>query len=318
MTVAVILLDSSFSFLSLKNNIQNKFTSINSIIEPNKSLGFSLTPSTTGRVGCHHNNNIVNISKDGFRLTRPGHQKKLRIHIFGDSFTFGNGVRDNETFPYFLSTKIDKYQVINYGVPGWGITQMYQSFLDNKSNINPGDIVIFSPIYEDFTRDLNSPYFISFMYLFSGLDLKKFPKLKHSKMEYIHIDNPSFYLRAHLFNSKLFGGIAQKFIQNKTKSFRDSEEITTLVSQAVKDKKAHFLMTVLPDSYSDTQEALAQEKWLSKFKFFTSITEKFYSQNDLKSLFRTNCDSHYTAKGNQLVANLIHEAIISVMPPFSQ
>jgi hypothetical protein len=46
------------------------------------------------------------------------------ILFFGGSYTFGEGVNDNETMPYYVSQLAPKYKSYNYGVGGYGPQHM--------------------------------------------------------------------------------------------------------------------------------------------------------------------------------------------------
>lgn len=46
------------------------------------------------------------------------------ILFFGDSFTFGDGVNDDETLPFYVATLASDYQPYNYGFSGYGTQQM--------------------------------------------------------------------------------------------------------------------------------------------------------------------------------------------------
>ena len=72
------------------------------------------------------------IDGDGFRTTPSRPDAKHTIYIFGDSFTFGQGVDDEETFSSILSSDwlYEDYKVVNAGVNGYGITQMYGRYLE--------------------------------------------------------------------------------------------------------------------------------------------------------------------------------------------
>lgn len=66
------------------------------------------------------------IDSDGFRatLTPDATPNRIRILALGDSFTFGQGVADHETFCSQLETiSGHNLDVINAGVPGWGVFQ---------------------------------------------------------------------------------------------------------------------------------------------------------------------------------------------------
>ncbi len=91
---------------------------------------------------------IYTIGLDGFRVT-PQYDKKQshRINFLGDSFTFGEGVADNQTMAYYVGdlinkqsgSKLNPLQVKNYGIHGWGIHQslaILQSKLVSRANVN--------------------------------------------------------------------------------------------------------------------------------------------------------------------------------------
>ena len=65
--------------------------------------------------------------------SRVGEEREIELPLpekvilaLGDSFTFGDGVRGTETWPYFLNRKIGnpRIGVLNQGVCAYGIDQM--------------------------------------------------------------------------------------------------------------------------------------------------------------------------------------------------
>jgi len=91
---------------------------------------------------------VFTIGPDGFRVTpKYGDKQTHRINFLGDSFTFGEGVADNETMAYYVGDLVNSQkqgakaplEVKNYGIHGWGIHQglaVLQSKLDTKANLN--------------------------------------------------------------------------------------------------------------------------------------------------------------------------------------
>lgn len=51
--------------------------------------------------------------------------KKFAL-FFGCSYTFGEGLDDNETLPYFFSRLLPEYRAYNYGLSGYGPQQMLE------------------------------------------------------------------------------------------------------------------------------------------------------------------------------------------------
>lgn len=96
---------------------------------------------------------IFTIGPDGFRVTpqfgyaadidsRPS-KVLQRVNFFGDSFTFGEGVQDDQTMPFYFgglqnSNPTPSLLVKNYGIHGWGMHQalaIIQSPVDTKANL---------------------------------------------------------------------------------------------------------------------------------------------------------------------------------------
>ncbi|NNF39888.1 MAG: hypothetical protein HKN64_00830 [Woeseiaceae bacterium] len=82
------------------------------------------------------------IGADGFRITPGGSAnpaKATRINFFGGSFTFGEGLHDDETLPYFVATGWQDIAVKNYGFHGYGPHQalaILQGERDTQGEIN--------------------------------------------------------------------------------------------------------------------------------------------------------------------------------------
>jgi len=100
---------------------------------------------------------VLNTNSKGFRGIAeysPGpHHGKVRVLILGDSFTFGDGVSDSETYPAFLQRMIPTAEIINAGVRGYGHDQMLILLQEEGAKYMP-DIVILGFLTEDMERNL--------------------------------------------------------------------------------------------------------------------------------------------------------------------
>ena len=121
-----------------------------------KHLGYIPKPNFSGIINAPGWNSVkVNINSQSFRsnggdkkdLIRPG-----RILAFGDSFTFGDQVSDEDTWSACLEDKI-KIQVDNAGVFGYGPAQALKRANRVIKN-NSYNTLIFSIVLDDdFERD---------------------------------------------------------------------------------------------------------------------------------------------------------------------
>lgn len=112
--------------------------------EYDKTLGWVPKPGNDDK--------MVTITPERFRKTEPPGipENTKTILAIGDSFTFGNHVLDNETWPYYLSEKLN-YRVINAGVSGYGLDQIVLR-LSLIIDTVQSDLVIISLVYNDIHR----------------------------------------------------------------------------------------------------------------------------------------------------------------------
>ncbi|MHC4267353.1 MAG: hypothetical protein ACYSTS_02700 [Planctomycetota bacterium] len=86
---------------------------------------------------------------DDFLVTVP--DGKLRVMCSGDSYTFGVGVGNNQTWCDLLSSLQPRFETVNLGESGYGIGQALLKYKRCGSQLNH-DIHVFAFIYHDFLR----------------------------------------------------------------------------------------------------------------------------------------------------------------------
>lgn len=74
-----------------------------------------------------------------------------RIVAIGDSFVWGNEVEKDENFSAILNKKYPDLEVLNMGVPGYGIDQAYLKYHYHGSALKP-DVVLFGVYVSDYER----------------------------------------------------------------------------------------------------------------------------------------------------------------------
>ncbi|HWX24140.1 MAG TPA: SGNH/GDSL hydrolase family protein, partial [Vicinamibacteria bacterium] len=75
-------------------------------------------------------------------------QGSARILVFGDSFTFGEDVSDDETYPFFLERTLGGIEVLNCGVQGYGHDQMFLYLREEGLRYKP-DVVLLGFVAQD-------------------------------------------------------------------------------------------------------------------------------------------------------------------------
>lgn len=96
---------------------------------PDPLLGWRLRPNVTVRSAKEGSYDVlVRANEMGLRGAAPVQIAKptgtIRIGIFGDSQTFGEGVNDHETYSVILAENLSGVDVLNFGVHGYGTDQM--------------------------------------------------------------------------------------------------------------------------------------------------------------------------------------------------
>src|SRR5262245_45274320 len=85
-----------------------------------------------------------------------------RIALVGDSFTFGLEVRFEDTWGYKLERALGpEFQVLNFGVDGYGVDQAYLRYSRDVTNWRP-EVVILSIIDDDLRRTMCVYAFLCF------------------------------------------------------------------------------------------------------------------------------------------------------------
>ena len=83
---------------------------------------------------------------------QPG---KHRMVIVGDSYTYGENARDEETFPQILESGglLDGWEVLNLAVPGTGTDQQVIEFEHRGSRYSP-DVAVLGFFVRDYNRNI--------------------------------------------------------------------------------------------------------------------------------------------------------------------
>jgi hypothetical protein len=111
----------------------------------------------------------VNTNSAGLRGEREVALEKdpnrPRIAVVGDSFTFGDEVRDEDAYPHVLNELLPEAEVVNFGVHGYGHDQMLLLLREQALAYEP-DVVVLGFVRDDMERnmlafrDFAKPHFV--------------------------------------------------------------------------------------------------------------------------------------------------------------
>jgi hypothetical protein len=106
----------------------------------------------------HTRSKDVRINSQGIRAehdyVHAGDPEVVRVSAFGDSFTFGNEVDNEDTWERQLEDQNPRLEVLNFGVGAYGLDQAYLRYLQDGVPFN-SDIVVIGFMSENIFRNLN-------------------------------------------------------------------------------------------------------------------------------------------------------------------
>ena len=138
---------------------------INSFIEQktnyksfSPTLGWSIKENGSSKL-YQANSSGIRSNKE-YTLTPPS--GLLRVSTFGDSFTHGSGVKNNETWQEIMESYDSNLEVLNFGVGGFGLDQAYLRYLEDGRQYKP-HIVLIGFMSENIYRNVNTyrPFYLS-------------------------------------------------------------------------------------------------------------------------------------------------------------
>lgn len=253
------------------------------IDEFHPTRGWALKP---GLQGVSASGALVSSTSRGARGTRevvvPKPSGSKRILVFGDSFTFGEEVGDDETFAATLERLLPGVEVVNLGVHGYGHDQMLLHLRESAAAYEP-DVVLLGYMQWDEPRnlltfrDFAKPYFV----LADGgrLELQGTP-----------VPSPEQFLAEEVYRSKLLD-VAEIEIRRLRMTRGSlgaemralSDALVVAFADSVRDLGAAPLVVYFPmtDELADPPVGpLARERELAELCFaneipFLSLRERF-------------------------------------------
>lgn len=250
------------------------------------------------------------------------------ILAVGDSFAFGDGVSDQETWPAILEKKLGT-QVINAGVFGYGIDQIFLRTIDMVEKYKP-KTVIFSFIPDDIlrneytmTNNTKKPYFT-----IDNGQLQMHPVVcQDSQSNLSAKDQKDIWGYSYLIHTIMIKTFQKQWLLkgniNATKVHSQGRAVTCiLLHELVKFLKAHRVEDIYvlvqyghnrlyPDLIVLMDEMVQKCADAPDVRII-NLGESFSQMrhNDPKQYNQLfGWDSHMSAKGNQYVAKRLFEVM---------
>jgi len=116
-------------------------------------LGWDRKPNTSHEEIGKYGKTFWSIDEKGCRKNSFVETNKIKISCYGDSFTFGRQVNDDETWEYYLS-ELTNSNVLNFGVGNYGVDQALLK-LKREFSKNPTELVILGVVPDTIQRILS-------------------------------------------------------------------------------------------------------------------------------------------------------------------
>lgn len=111
----------------------------------------------------------------GFRRSHPQQDGMLndqpKLILVGGSYTHGNAISDEKTFPWKLQQKLPGLEVLNYAVGGYGTLQSLKKLRQVLPTIRQRKLVIYGLIAHHRVRNVATPGWIANLSRYSRNDL---------------------------------------------------------------------------------------------------------------------------------------------------
>lgn len=312
---ALVLFVSVDMYLGYRQLIQRNEDDKNSIrIEnvhvPDDKLGWKPKPGNTGLHQTEKFDVHYILDENGYKAVNNTGTPDITIYFFGDSYTFGHGVKNDDTFANIIADNYlkDAVHVYNTGVMGYGITQMYQRFLNMQDKIEPGDIIIFTPLPEDINRNAKE-FVVPAQYIFrdSLTNVEHYPYFDNGELSYITLDTLFNRFKALLFYAPFTGKNFQFIHQTLTRAdtTADSVEMLNTIKSITEARGGQFILFFLPHP-SELRQGRYDED-LSAFEYHDVMA--FYP-TDNEQVENITLPGHWNRTGHQITASAIVDTLV--------
>ena len=233
------------------------------------TLGWTIKKNGTSKL--YQANSAAIRSDREYAITPP--RGVRRISTFGDSFTHGDDVKNNETWQAAMESYDSNIEVLNFGVSGFGLDQAYLRYLEKGPQFQP-NIVLIGFMSENFRRTVNT--YRPFLYPKTGLPFTK-PRFLIKDGELSLIPNPiktsQDYKKLLLHPREVLPKIGvndyyyKRHYTSSTFDWSPTVRLTTLLIQNFK-KKSTIEDIMINGRYNEKSEA---------FKVTKKIFDEFYN-----------------------------------------
>lgn len=290
---------------------------------PDPVLGWSLVPNAVGHHVAGEKFDVFYRFDEKGRKTIPRTEGLSRtLHFFGDSFIFGYGVANEATALNLLAANNrDRFNVLNYGVSGYGLEQMFIRLRASARDIEPGDIVVFAPSTLDLERNLIDKTFVCGTHWENESEnpAEVYPVFRDGRWDTVRVDEECNLIETLLLHSRfhslplglIYDGLRgndfhRKIIDNADRIFAEAAKLT-------RRRGARFLLILLVWPQECEEKAHFVNVDLLKASHVSLMPRCPESREELaRSHFPD--DIHWNPEGNRWAALVLDKTLFEEFP----
>src|SRR5688572_8703832 len=157
-SIAIAIIVSEFSLRIFLPQISNHVR----MFEPDPTLGWKFISNGKWKIVYPGGiRNVIEINSMGFRDHTPPSDQKRKLLVIGDSFVSNISVKDNEVFTEVMEDQLKNYDVLNFGVVGYGQVQEYLLLQKWIKEIKPDVVLLIIYFGNDFIDNIGAYWGIS-------------------------------------------------------------------------------------------------------------------------------------------------------------
>ncbi len=261
-------------------------------------------------------NILINTDEFGLRSLIPGahyEEKKpdeYRIAFLGDSFTFGHGVANNETYPQIVENDLNalpspyRVKVLNFGVDGYNVKTMTDTLRYWVLSLKP-DLVIMGIIYDDFDL-MRTGVIDKYGYIVNRLSTNVVGDFTKSFLRNLHL---GYLIRDMLFKARTPAKSKEAPDANAVEVIPPSYQYVVAFRDFAQAHGLPYLIVTLPAKYPGDERIAVIQKQFSKdkIKYYDIF---FLAQSiSLKDFGVSSWDSHPSPLVQRKIGELLSEYI---------
>ncbi len=274
-------------------------------------LGWVLRPGAVGRHSIDRNFDVeYRIDAEGFRETPEKGSPQRHFWIFGDSYTFGFGVENEEAWPAVMARRYigPRDGLINVGVSGYGLIQMYGRLQDVSSRLESNDVVVFAPTAGDLQRNLHDFQHLSQLLYASGAEDLRYPRFEDGELRGVAIDSPWNRIRALFLHALISEGLF-RFVNRAITapaSITEGHAILAAAAGICAERGVEFVLVFLPK---------VKEIWRGRYEVDLSSFDyldlrRFFPEDDeALGRLRFPTNAHWNREGHDVAARAVSRAL---------